>query len=237
MNKQLLMSMLGIVGVLAAPVLAQPVTSYLEDESDAAVRVEIVAPPEIIQQEQSFFSKLRSFLGIRRVTRTKLPIGTKLTVQSSAYASSPYQTDSTPCVTAAGTRVRPGVVATNFLPLGAILEINGEQYIVEDRMNSRYDGYYLDIWFPSTSSALEFGRRSIDVTVVGYGEPGQAIREEAQKQAEADAEDDIVDVAVEQQDPSVWDNVRLTLANFTNFIGARVNPNVNRYDVDCLGEE
>lgn len=199
-------------------------------------------------EEEGFFGKLRQWLGIRRPSVQRPPVGKTFTVQASAYASSPYQTNSQPCITAAGTRVRYGVVATNFLPLGTLLDINGEPFIVEDRMNSRYKGYYLDLWFPSTSKALEFGRKNIKITITGYGEPGQPLftpsptpiptPTPASKEPveDKDTTEEEVEVLVEDEE-NVWDMVRswtsLMTFTFSQFIGARVNPSVNRHDVDC----
>lgn len=128
--------------------------------------------PNVFFPEKTWWDTLWSYVGIRNTIRIRPKEGTVLRVISSAYASSPYQTDATPCITAAGTTVRPGVVATNFLPLGTIVSIEDKKYIVEDRMNSRYNGYYLDIWFASTREALEFGRKKLDITIVAYDEPG-----------------------------------------------------------------
>lgn len=214
-----------VLGFVIAPSItrAQLLNSYLSDQADAAVRVQIQPPAEATQQEQSFLGKFRRFLGIRRAA-LRPAIGTKYTVQSSGYAPSPYQTDATPCITAAGTTVRSGVVASNFLPLGTILDINGQEYIVEDRMNPRYDGYYIDIWFPSTSRALEFGRRNLDITILGYGEPGQSIRD---LDPEADA-------TVESITP--WQQVKSTvtgIVGLARLLGAR---NPDQYDVDCFSD-
>lgn len=167
---------------------------------------------------------LRHWLGASakkaKIIRPK--VGTKFKVQSSAYASSPYQTDSTPCITAAGTVVREGVVATNFLPLGTLVEVFGKIHIVEDRMASRYAGQYMDIWFPSTSLALEFGRKhNVEIKIVAYGKPGQALTVDKDK-AEV---------------PSTLKRAQARFTAFTRTISAslltKVNPNVNRYDVDC----
>lgn len=211
--------------LVAWPAVAQDLENYLADKSDTALRIEIVSPPQALEQSQSWLARLGSLLGIRKTVRVKPPVGTKFVVQSSAYAPSPYQTDSTPCVTAAGTRVREGVVASNFLPLGTVLDINGQEFIVEDRMNSRYDGYFLDVWFPSTSSALQFGRKKMEVTIKAYGEPGQAIREEDDKTAQTDTGAD--------EDPGLWASVRQQIALITTFLGARSGRDVNRFDVDC----
>lgn len=218
---------------LPSSVSAQLVEEYLTDKVDTALRVELVAPPEALEQK-SFWQRLQSLLGVRTIFRIRPKEGTKLVVQSSAYAPSPYQTDATPCVTAAGTRVRPGVVATNFLPLGTILEINGQRYIVEDRMNSRYDGYYLDIWFPSTTSALEFGRRKIEITIVGYGEVGQVVRPEKKEAATTDAAEETLELS--EEEASVWENVKKQVSTITTFLTARLRGDVNKYDVDCFSE-
>jgi 3D (Asp-Asp-Asp) domain-containing protein len=200
----------------------QSLTNYLQDKSDSVLRIELVTPPGITPPEATLWGRLKKLIGIRQVARIQPPVGTKLTVQASAYASSPYQTDNSPCVTAAGTRVRPGVVATNFLPLGTILEINGLEFIVEDRMNSRYDGYYMDLWFPSTSSALTFGRKKLEITITGYGKPGQEIRSEQ--------------VAVEVEKKSFFDRMRDQIAAIGQLLGARTPEELNRHDVDCLSE-
>lgn len=215
-------------------VFAQTVPGYLTDKGDAAVRVEIIGVTAQLPP-QTAWQRLQALIGIRKSVPYKPEVGTTFTVQSSAYAPSPYQTDATPCTTAVGTRVRPGVVASNFLPIGTVLDINGEKYIVEDRMNPRYDGYFLDIWFPSTSSALEFGRKKLTVTVVGYDEPGAAIRQPEPEQTTNPAEETVVQEAPEN--PSFLERVRLTFANLASLIGAKVSPDVNKYDVDCLNEE
>jgi len=169
------------------------------------VQLQIVIPSS---PPQTWWDKLRALLGARAFKNRHPDIGSEFTVESTAYASSPYQTDSTPCVTAAGTRVRPGVVASNFFPLGTLLSINGQKYVVEDRMNSRYDDSYLDIWLTSTEEALNFGRRKLEVTVIGYTEPGSFVRD--------------------KNIPTVgfWQRVG-------SFLGARVGLDVNQNDVAC----
>ena len=85
------------------------------------------------------------------------------TVTATAYNSLSWQTDSTPWITAAGTRCREGVIAANFLPFGTkvIIEGFGDQvFVVEDRMNRRYK-YRIDIWMRAYSDALKFGQRKV----------------------------------------------------------------------------
>lgn len=75
-----------------------------------------------------------------------------------AYSSCPEETDDTPFITASGQEVRKGIIATNELPIGTLVEIDGEIYEVQDRMNARYD-YRIDIWMPSKEEALAFGKQ------------------------------------------------------------------------------
>jgi len=77
-----------------------------------------------------------------------------------AYSSTPEETDDTPYLTASGTIVRHGVVATNQLPFGTkiqIPELFGEKiFVVEDRMHRRKKGF-VDIWMPTKEEAKRFG--------------------------------------------------------------------------------
>jgi 3D (Asp-Asp-Asp) domain-containing protein len=141
--------------------------------------------------EQGFWGSLTRWLqGRLQIIRPE--IGTTFVVESTAYTPSPYQTDDTPCITAAGTRVRPGVVASNFLPLGTLLKIketptnsysfNQTTFIVEDRMNPRFQQRMLDLWFPDRATALKFGRRHLTIEIIGYGTPGQSLENENQEE-------------------------------------------------------
>lgn len=189
----------------------------------ASERVEIDTT-SIPQLQRSWWQTLLSYVGLKSNNGTLIPVGTKLHVTSSAYAPSKYQTDANPCVTAAGTTVRPGVVATNFLPLGTILAISGDvqKYIVEDRMNNRYKGYYMDIWFPSTSQALEFGRKKINITIVAYGKPGDVLVSPTPSPAlRADSKDK----------KSIWNSVADSVSFIGQFLMTKVDP--NHYDVTC----
>jgi len=93
----------------------------------------------------------------------------RITVHITAYSSTPDQTDDTPFITAAGTRVRDGIVAANFLPLYTrikIPELFGEKvFIVEDRMNRRFQNR-VDIWFPDRASAMKFGLKKAEIVVL-----------------------------------------------------------------------
>jgi len=90
-----------------------------------------------------------------------------------AYNSLENQTDSTPWITAAGTRCREGVIASNFLPMRTKVMIEGfgdRIFVVEDRMNRRYNKR-IDIWFRSYGDAIQFGRRTLKFYVVEEVKP------------------------------------------------------------------
>lgn len=122
-------------------------------------------------------SSKNTAIGNNSVTGVSVPITIKkvktsnqiFTVSASAYSSTKDQTDDSPFITAAGTFVRDGIVAANFLPLGTAIkipELYGDKiFIVEDRMNSRY-WYNVDIWFPERNMAKNFGRKKVTIEVI-----------------------------------------------------------------------
>jgi len=113
------------------------------------------------------FSQLNALLPVpsptpERVVRT-------INVVVTAYSSTPEQTDDTPFITASGSRVREGIVAANFLPMGTKIklpDIYGDKiFVVEDRMHPRKK-YMVDIWFASFQEAKEFGAKLTYVEVL-----------------------------------------------------------------------
>lgn len=87
---------------------------------------------------------------------------------ASAYTSHVYQTDSTPCVAADGTDVcarharGERLVASNCLPLGSRVAINGTTYTVADRMARRYGCDVYDVYMGyDVDAALAYGRRAV----------------------------------------------------------------------------
>ena len=90
-------------------------------------------------------------------------------VSITAYSSTPDQTDSSPFITANGTRVREGIIAANFLPFGTKVKIpsmfGDRTFVVEDRMNARY-WHRVDIWMPTRAQALQFGIRTLQIEVI-----------------------------------------------------------------------
>ncbi len=93
------------------------------------------------------------------------------TVTVTAYSSTIDQTDSTPFITANQTRVRWGIVATNFLPFNSKISFSGyfddQLFTVTDRTHPRF-GDRVDIWFPTREEALQFGKRKIEIEMWRY---------------------------------------------------------------------
>jgi len=86
-----------------------------------------------------------------------------------AYTSRPEETDSTPFITASGSYVHNGIVATNALPIGTLIRIPehfGDRiFRVEDRMNARYTNN-LDVWFEGLKDARKFGKKYTTIEVL-----------------------------------------------------------------------
>lgn len=91
-------------------------------------------------------------------------------VIATGYSSSMWETDETPFVTAANTPTRFGIVALSrdllrrYTPdapfdFGDVVHISGlGDFVVEDSMNGRWRRR-VDVWFPSRTAAVSFGRR------------------------------------------------------------------------------
>jgi 3D (Asp-Asp-Asp) domain-containing protein len=93
----------------------------------------------------------------------------ELLVPITAYSSTVDQCDDSPFITANGSTVHDGIIATNFLPFGTKIKIPGyfgdKIFTVEDRMNKRY-WQKIDVWFPDRQSAKEFGVRTLKVQII-----------------------------------------------------------------------
>jgi 3D (Asp-Asp-Asp) domain-containing protein len=116
----------------------------------------------LVRQESARLDEIR---GLREATFFQVY---KVDGEISAYSSEFSQTDSTPEVTAANTKVGPGIVANNCLPFGTRVIIHDILYEVWDRMNQRYGCDTFDIWKSNKNDALEFGRQYDEVIILNY---------------------------------------------------------------------
>jgi 3D (Asp-Asp-Asp) domain-containing protein len=100
---------------------------------------------------------------------TEKPVET-LSMRITAYASVPEETDDTPFITANGTHVHDGVVASNILPFGTKIQIpdlfGNKIFTVEDRMSKKIKNT-IDIWMPTKLDAVDFGVTHTSVIVLG----------------------------------------------------------------------
>ncbi len=97
----------------------------------------------------------------RFLSESELIVLERIQMTITAYSSSVWETDDTPYLTAANTQTRDGVVASNLLPFNTkirIPELFGDKvFVVEDRMNRRMGDFQIDVWFPSSELARNFG--------------------------------------------------------------------------------
>ena len=136
-------------------------------ESEVGFINELLCPeemPELITiQNNSLVSLSNPFTP---ETKTVQKINAVIT----AYSSTSWETDDNPFITAAGTWVRDGIVANNYLSMGTkirIPQIFGDKiFVVEDRMHWTKSNYHIDIWFPDYWQALDFGAKTTYIEIL-----------------------------------------------------------------------
>ncbi|WP_412029530.1 3D domain-containing protein [Deinococcus yunweiensis] len=188
MSHVLLRWMTSIAFVMTALAGANPV---LPDPSlaSAAVQAALSVPQTVPAAAEA--AKLRAAAVARTQAASRTvpsetvaytPVRGKVAiVRATAYNSIPNQTDSTPFITATGTRTRPGVVALSRdllrqFPYGSKImiedlsgrysaQLKGRVFIVEDTMAARKTNS-LDIWMTTRSEAMRFGARQVRITAV-----------------------------------------------------------------------
>ena len=155
----------------------------IKSELDKEVKNETKSEIQIAVQEPTF-SELK--LEEKRIPKVKGVTAQKtLAVQTAApadgtaissrwvtvtaYSSTVDQCDSSPFITASGTHVRDGIIATNLLAFGTKVKfpsIYGDKiFVVEDRMNKRYTDR-ADIWFSTREEAKKFGVKRLEMIIV-----------------------------------------------------------------------
>lgn len=74
---------------------------------------------------------------------------------------------SLPGYTASGIPVRKGVVAVDpeLIPLGTKLHVPGYGRGIAADVGYAIKGKIIDLWFPTTAKAREWGRRTVTITV------------------------------------------------------------------------
>ena len=107
---------------------------------------------------------------VAKATSKPYPTVKTIKVIATAYSSTADQTDDTPLITASGKEVADGIIANNMLPFGTKVRIpalyGNKVFTVEDRMASYKSNYHIDIWMPSTTSAINFGKKTAEIEVL-----------------------------------------------------------------------
>ena len=94
-----------------------------------------------------------------------------ISVFATAYSSTVDQCDSSPFITASGTRVHDGTLAANFLRFGTRVKfpaLYGEKiFVVEDRMKPS-SLRKVDLWFSTRNEAIVFGVKRTKMVVLDF---------------------------------------------------------------------
>ncbi len=185
--------MLGVYGAAAlslasaAPVLpsadlaSAALRSALSVEAAPAVPVAMIAAKSVAARpDPAAEARAKGVAAAQKTQKVAVRVGGKsAVVRATAYNSAPNQTDSTPFITATGTRTHFGVVALSRdllakFPYGTKLKIEdlsgryqnllaGQVFIVEDTMHPRKRGT-VDVWMTTRGQALSWGARSVRIT-------------------------------------------------------------------------
>lgn len=104
-------------------------------------------------------------------TRSRTVEGPTPVVAAAPYVATAYSLKGR---TASGRMVSRGLIAADpsVLPLGSRVRLDhpgySGEYVVADT-GGAIRGRRIDIWTPSTSEAMRFGRRTVKLTVLSYG--------------------------------------------------------------------
>ena len=144
-------------------------------------------------------------------------VGEKFIVTAVAYSPTVDQNDASPCITASGSVVHKGVVATNFLPIGTRLKIGNDFYTVEDRMNAKYNGVkIIDIWHPTTKEALAFGAQKLEIEVLPKDFPATPAPNPAPT-----------------KQPGLWDKTKNGVRGIGTFFSEHLSTRTYQQEADC----
>lgn len=140
-------------------------------------RAEVMPAPSLRSQweegaallNETFLPQKPKF-GFPEVDRTEPWIVRTYTSQVTVYHSVPWETDSDPWTTAAGTRARDGVVAANCLAFGTLIRIpelfGDKMFVVEDRLAPRKSCYIIDVWKEYSAQDKSFGAPTATIEVL-----------------------------------------------------------------------
>ena len=88
-----------------------------------------------------------------------------IVAEVTAYTASEEECGKSDGITASGKPVRYGYIASDDLPFGTRVIIDGGVYEVADRFGGGYRNR-IDIFMPSRGDAMRFGRRTMEVHII-----------------------------------------------------------------------
>jgi 3D (Asp-Asp-Asp) domain-containing protein len=171
MNKYILAVAVGVCGLLATAFQTHAIDPYIQRLSQFAglqTQAQELGTLPLLTLSAETDSALEQAVVYRpkQFASAAERAAKEVRVWATAYTSHPMETDDTPFITASGSRVRDGVAAANFLPMGTKFKLpnlyGDKVFTVEDRMNARYnETKIIDLWFADRTDALHFGRKSV----------------------------------------------------------------------------
>lgn len=148
---------LGLSAMASKPVEVVNVTE-VETEKEEAEEVNYIEKSEELEKEAKKFAKEAK----KKAEAAKKPVMKSLgRYKLTAYCPCSKCCGKSNGITASGTKATQGrTVACNSLAIGTKININGHDYIVEDRGTS-----HIDVFFNSHKAALNFGVQYAEVFV------------------------------------------------------------------------
>ena len=142
-----------------------------QQETKAPVKQEAKAPVQKKEVAQAPVKKQEA--PKQEAQNNSSPQGKVLTMNASAYDLSYASTGKNPGdkgygITASGMKAGPGVVAVDprVIPLGTKLYIEGYGNAIAGDTGGAIKGNRIDLFFSSNSEAMNFGRRTVKVTIL-----------------------------------------------------------------------
>ena len=148
----------GLIVFSATPSIADSPLSKLQTKQNPAEASGKFGPGAVTSEAAS-------------ATRSRTVEDSKPLVAASPYVATAYSLKGR---TASGRMVTRGLIAADpsVLPLGSRVRLEhpgySGEYIVADT-GGAIRGRHIDIWTPTSSEAMRFGRRTVKLTVLSYG--------------------------------------------------------------------
>lgn len=171
-GKVLLISLF-VVQALVSPLTVVQAASTTTQVSATTTSVQITSSDIVFDDMPAIEEAV-----VQEVLPPPRPVALKTYVMDmTAYTSTVEECDADPFITADGSYVRDGIIATNILPFGTKVrfpDVFGDRvFEVHDRMNARYT-YRADIWMNDQKAMRQFGiKRNMKMEVIEMGKPKQ----------------------------------------------------------------